>query len=135
MLVYSFAVMLQEYEYQHELIRISKNRSFSGAIDGDSEEIVHPNELWDWWHKERREYLDRMIALLEQMPLEDEPQEIDHQWTYCNQLERAYRTAQDCIERFLENPPQTEAEWAEYESCIQAIQEYIGARNYCAAYW
>lgn len=134
-LAYSFAVLIQEYEYQHELNRIRTSRGFGAPVDGDSEEIVHPDEIWDWWHKDRREYFDRMAELLAEMPHEDEPQEIDHHWTYCNQVEQAYRSAQDCLERFLANPPQTEAEWAEYQGCLQAIQDYIGARDYCAAYW
>ena len=135
-LTYSFTVLVQEVEFLNEYIKTISRHGYTPYPEGEKGEgIITPEELWHWLHKERIEYFEKMVAVLEQMPIEEEPQEVNHKWNYCNDLERRYNNALECVKNFIENPPTTDEEWEIFQRCLDTIQEYIDKKDYCRDYY
>lgn len=42
----------------------------------------------------------------------------------CPIIRQDYRAAANCVKKYLENPPQTDQEWSEYNQCIYKLSVY-----------
>jgi len=48
--------------------------------------------------------------------------EFAHEVRACPIIRQDYNNAKRCVERFLENPPETEEEWEEYFDCLDRLE-------------
>jgi hypothetical protein len=42
----------------------------------------------------------------------------------CPIIRQDYRSAETCVQRYLENPPQSDEEWSEYLNCLENLSLY-----------